>query len=197
MIRELAIALIATGLAVGVGALVVLHVLPTGLSPMRNAVSQYGISAYAMGYRVQTLAYGLAGVGAAIGLASLHGPTELVVVLCAVFAAARMLISWFPMDQPGAERSEHGRRHGLLAIGAFVGAGLAAAALGKLLTHDHTHPALSAASEAFALVMLADLLAMRIDRRAEGHHFGLIERGFYALMTGWLVLVAVLLASTA
>lgn len=194
--RELAVTLIVAGLVVGVSALVVLHILPTGLSPMRNAVSQYGISNYSIGYRVQTLAYGVAGIGAAIGLASLPGPTSVAVVLCAVFAIARLAISWFPMDVPGGERTEHGRRHGLLAMGAFVGAGLAAGAVAKLLTHDHTHPVLASASEGLALVMLADLLAMGVNRRTTGHYFGLIERGFYALMTGWLVLVAVLLTGS-
>ena len=92
--------LIAAGLAVGLGALVLLHVLPTGLSPLRNAVSQYGISEYRVVYRVQTLAYGVAGVGAAGGVATLPGPVGIVVALCATLAVARGLISWSPMDAP-------------------------------------------------------------------------------------------------
>ena len=35
--------------AVAVGALVTLHVLPTGLSPVRDAVSHYGITRYRLG----------------------------------------------------------------------------------------------------------------------------------------------------
>lgn len=93
--------LISAGLTVGLAALVLLHVLPTGLSPLRNVVSQYGISEYRAGYRVQTLAYAVA----AIGIATLPGSVGVVVALCAIFAAARALISWFPMDAPGATRT--------------------------------------------------------------------------------------------
>ncbi len=195
--RELDAGLIAAGLALGLGALVVLHLLPTGLSPLRNAVSQYGITPYRAGYRVQTMSYGIAGLAAAAGIASLPGPNTLAVALCVVFGVSRLVISWFPMDPPGGERSVTGRRHGLLAICAFCGVGLAADALARLLLHNHNHPAVSTASEVLALAMVVDLVAMAASRRATVPCFGLIERGFYALMTGWLVLVALLLVSTA
>ena len=102
--RDAGVALIASGLSIGVVALVLLHLLPSGLSPLRNPVGQYGITRFKAGYRAQTLAYGLAGVGAAIGIAALPRPSQLVVVLCCVFAASRAGISWFPMDAPGAEQ---------------------------------------------------------------------------------------------
>ncbi|MDA8264540.1 MAG: hypothetical protein M0T79_04170 [Actinomycetota bacterium] len=41
--------LIIAGLSVGVASLVALHLLPTGMSLLRNAVSQYGITAYRAG----------------------------------------------------------------------------------------------------------------------------------------------------
>ena len=50
-------------LAVTVASLGYLHFAPTGLSPVRNAVSQYGITPFRAGYRVATLAaFRLAGV---------------------------------------------------------------------------------------------------------------------------------------
>lgn len=75
--------------AVGVAALVTLHVAPTGLSPMRNAVSQYGISAYRLGFRVQTLAYAVAGAAVAVAMSGTPHPAGIVIALCAVFAAAK------------------------------------------------------------------------------------------------------------
>lgn len=33
--------------------MIILHLLPTGLSPVRNAVSQYGITRYRQGYRIE------------------------------------------------------------------------------------------------------------------------------------------------
>jgi hypothetical protein len=188
-----AAALIAAGLAAGIGALVVLHLAPTGLSALRNAVSQYGITSFRNGYRVQTIGYAIAGLGAAIGVSTLPGPVAITAGLCLIFAVARALISWFPMDAPGAQPTVTGRRHGLLAAAAFVGAGLAAWQLAKLLHHDSLHPAIAATSTALAAVMTLSLLAMVAGRRSAAHrYFGLIERGFYLSMTAWLATVAVL-----
>ena len=195
--RDAGLALIICGLSIGVIALVVLHVLPTGLSPVRNPVSQYGISDHRGGYRVQTLAYGVAGVGAAVGVSGLPGPTGVVVGLCALFAVARMAISWFPMDVPGTQRTETGRRHGLLAICAFGAVAVAAEQLAKLLTRDHLHPHLASASTVLAILMLVTFVGMGVIRRAGGEYFGLVERCFYGCMTGWLVLVAILLSRPA
>lgn len=185
--------LVLTGVSVGLVALVALHLLPTGLSPTRNAVSQYGISAYRSGYRVQTIAYGVAGLGAAIGLGTLRGSAALV-VLCVLFAVSRLAISWFPMDEPGTTVTTSGRRHGLLAICAFGAMGVAAEVLHNVLHADHLEPRFATASRVLALLMLATFLGMGIARRTEGRrYFGLVERGFYLCMTAWLVVAATLL----
>lgn len=192
--RITAATLIAAGLAVGIGALIVLHLAPTGLSALRNAVSQYGITSYRGGYRVQTIGYAVAGLGAAIGVSTLPGPVAIPVGLCVIFAVARALISWYPMDAPGAEPTATGRRHGALAAAAFVGAGLAAWQLARLLQRDSLHPAVAATSTALAAVMALALVAMVTSRRTgRREYFGLIERGFYLSMTAWLATVAVLL----
>ncbi len=182
----------AVGIVVGVVALVALHILPTGLSAMRNPVSQYGISRYSVGYRVQTIAYGVAGIGAGVGLSTLPGAAALVVI-CAVFAASRLAIGWFPMDSPGAPRSQAGNRHGLLALGAFLGATVAAGLMARVLHSDNLHSRYATASSILALLMALSLVAMVVDGRTQGGRFGLIERGFYVFMTAWLVLVAVML----
>lgn len=194
--RDFAIALIASGLSIGVVALVVLHLVPSGLSPLRNPVSQYGITQFKVGYRVQTLAYGLAGAGAAIGLASLPRPSLFVVVLCGVFAASRAAISWFPMDPPGGKLSATGRRHGLLGIGAFVALAVAAVDFSRTVGRDHVGAAFGLVSGVLAAVMLVSLVAMATRRRGAAGNFGLVERIFYLGMTAWLCLVAVLLAAT-
>jgi hypothetical protein len=187
-------ALLVAGLAVGLAALVTLHVLPTGLSPLHNAVSQYGITSYRTGYRVQTIAYAVAGLGAALGVTTLPGSAGLLVALCAVFAASRAAISWFPMDPPGGERTTTGRRHGLLAIAAFAAAAAAAQRLTGVLHRDDIHPDVATVSNVLAVLMLIAFLGMMLTRLSRGHYFGLVERGFYVLMTAWLVTVAVLIA---
>ncbi|HEY2325977.1 MAG TPA: DUF998 domain-containing protein [Gaiellaceae bacterium] len=169
-------AVILVGLAVGVGALVALHLLPTGLSPLRDAVSRYGISDYALGYRVQTLGYALAGAGAAIGLAARPDTGRSVVVACVVFAVSRTAISWAPMDSAR-------ELHWLLAVAAFASVGTAA----RLLRHEsHT-------SRVIALLMLAAFVAMVFTRRGGIPLFGLFERALYVCFTAWFVVVVVLL----
>lgn len=182
--------IITAGLAVGLVALVVLHALPTGLSPLRNAVSQYGISQYRAGYRVQTLAYASAGFGAAIGIATLPGSAGIVVALCVVFAASRAVISWFPMDAPGAAPTRTGIRHGMLALAAFLAVGFACRQLVTLLHRDGIDPGIAAADRVLALLMAISLIAMALGRRRK--YFGGAERLFYLCMTAWLTSVAVL-----
>ncbi|MDA8297698.1 MAG: DUF998 domain-containing protein [Actinomycetota bacterium] len=184
-------ALIAAGLAIGLAALVLLHALPTGLSPLRNAVSQYGITEYRGAYRIQTLAYATAGVGAAVGVAGLPGSAGIVVALCATFAIARALISWFPMDAPAADRTPTGSRHAVLAVAAFVAAGLASRELARLLDQDKIHGGIAAANGVLSLLMGLCLLSMVVARRTR--YFGGVERAFYVCMTAWLAIVGILI----
>lgn len=183
--------LIAAGLAVGLASLVTLHVLPSALSPVRAAVSQYGITRYRSGYRLQTLGYAAAGVGAAAGISTFPGAAG-VVALCCVFAAARALISWFPMDVPGIQPTQTGRWHGILAITAFVAVGVASGQLAGVLCRDGVHPGIAAVSGVLAVLMACSLIAMAFNRRAGGGYFGLIERSFYLWMTAWLTAVAIM-----
>jgi len=48
--------------------LVVLHFLPTGLDPIRWAVSDYGWTAYHLGYRAMVLLQGAGAILIAVGL---------------------------------------------------------------------------------------------------------------------------------
>ena len=51
--RDAGLALITLGLSIGVVALVVLHLTPSGLSPLRNPVSQYGRWRQVLGVKAQ------------------------------------------------------------------------------------------------------------------------------------------------
>jgi hypothetical protein len=161
---------------VALGAVIVslgyLHVAPTGLSPVRNAVSQYGITPFRAGYRVATIAFAVAALGLALGL---HR------------AITRALISWFPMDAPGTPRTTTGRQHGLLAIAAFIAATIAAFRLGSALSGGARWHSLAPVSTALGGAMLACLLAIVVARRVPAVHerFGAIERGFYLAAIAW------------
>jgi hypothetical protein len=186
-------------LAVTVASLGYLHLEPTGLSPVRNAVSQYGITAFRAGYRVATIAFGAAGVALAVGIGlAIGGRGEAVVALLVVFAITRAAISWFPMDAPGAERTPTGQMHGLLAIAAFGCVTLAAFRLASVLSHQDRWHSLVPVSAALGSTMAACLLAMALARAfpAVRARFGAIERGFYLAAIAWFAVFAAACATT-
>jgi hypothetical protein len=181
-------------LAVVVVSLGYLHLEPTGLSPVRNAVSQYGITSFRAGYRVATIAFGIAGLALAVGLsrAVSGGGRPAILVPLVIFAMARGAISWFPMDAPGAVRTSTGQTHGLLAIGAFASATFAAFRLAGVLSHQDRWRSLAPVSTALGCAMVACLVAMLLTRSlpALRERFGAIERGFYLSAIAWFAVFA-------
>lgn len=158
------------GLTAAVVSLTYLHLAPTGLSPLRNAVSQFGITEYRAGYRAATLGLAVAGLGAAIGLdKSVHeGGVGVVVALLVVFAVARAIISWFPMDEPGGPRTPTGHNHGVSAIVTFGSATLAALRLGQVLSRGAPWHWLSPWSTVFGVAMALLVIGMVATRRTAG-----------------------------
>jgi uncharacterized protein DUF998 len=183
--------------AVAVGALVVLHLLPTGLSPMHNAVSQYGITRYRLGYRVQTIGFAVAGAAAAVGLAeAAPGRGRVVLVLLGVFAVSRLAISWFPMDAPGSEeRTSDGRTHIVLAVATFLAIMVAAVRLPPIVRPIDGWNGTATSSAVIGWYLIAMLLGMASSRRlpARRSYFGLAERAVYLGIVAWLVVVGVTL----
>jgi hypothetical protein len=180
--------------AIGFGAVVVLHLLPTGLSPMHNAVSQYGITRYRLGYRVQTISIGVAAAAAAVGLAeAVPGRAPALVALLIIFALARLVISWFPMDEPGGVLTNHGRMHGLIAIVTFLAIAIAAQRLGTVAKQVPGWATLATVSSVIGWLMVASLVAMMVvgrrrrTDRASPSYFGAVERVFYLAIVAWLV----------
>jgi hypothetical protein len=180
-------------LAVTVASLGWLHLMPTGLSPVRNAVSQYGITAFKAGYRVATLAFGAAGIALAFGISrAVAGRGTAVVILLVLFAIARVLISWFPMDAPGADRTSTGQAHGLLALVAFVSVTAAAFRLAGDLSRGQRWHALAPVSTALGVAMAVLLVSFMLARGlpAVRARFGAVERGFYLSAIAWFTVFA-------
>lgn len=196
---EVAGAVSLVGVGSAVVALAYLHVAPTGLSPVRNAVSQYGISSYRWGYRLMTISMAIAGGALAIALhGALRGSgVAVVLVLLGVFSLARLAISWFPMDAPGADRTTTGAVHGLLAVGTFVSVAIAAIRLCRVLEGDAARTTLADVSRGLGwamVVCVGTLVLTRIGpdlRRA----FGAIERALYVAIIAWLVVIGVACAT--
>lgn len=182
------------GLAGVVGSLGYLHLAPTGLSPMRSAVSQYGITEFRSGYRVATIAFAVAGFGLAFGVDRADaGRGRVVVALLVVFGVSRAAISWFPMDAPAAPGTATGRTHGLLALAAFAAAMLAALRLGRVLARGGTWHALGPVSTGLGSAMAACLVGMALARSRPPvrARFGAIERAFYVSAIAWFAVFGV------
>jgi len=168
-----------------VACLVYLHLAPTGYSPVRNAVSEYGIGRYGDWYRAQAACAGTAALLLAGALAKGVSPApRRVIALLVVLAVTRIAIGRFTTDALGTRQaSREGTIHVLLAAAAFASASWAGFALRPA---QHGQPALGWAMAAFALGT-----ALSLRNRPLRPWLGLIERGYYVAMLAWLALVAV------
>ena len=179
-------------------ALVVLHFLPTGYDPVRDAVSDYGVGPYRGWFWLQAVAGGVGCLALAIALAQLHPftPTQVVVALV-VTAASRFLIPFFATDQNGSRfQTAHGIVHMILAVIAFGGLVWAATGLWSALHH---YPAWQGAEGALTIIpwiMLGSVIAVVLAIRGPRLHpfFGVFERLFYLSSITWMLIVAVDLA---
>jgi hypothetical protein len=187
--------LLLAGAAIALLSLVVAHLLPTGLNPLRDPVSQYGITAYRGWYWSAAGGAALAGIGGVLFFAPTGTGIALVtVVLLAVFALARAAIGFFPMDAPGSARTGTGRTHNLLATAAFASV-TAAAFTGAGALHDAGFPGASAWSTACGAVMAVGTVGLLVTRRARSGLFGLAERLIYVGFLAWFFLLGALALS--
>jgi hypothetical protein len=187
------IALIAV--VVAFGTLIYLHIAPTGLSPVVNAISQYGITRFSLGYRIVTIALGISGLAIAVGV-SFGLPTQstgLWVISLSVFGVARLIISWFVLDAPGDSRTMSGRNHDIISLITFVAmttaAFLAEGPLAAEASWSSLAPvsvALGSAMGVFTLAALVFALVPRLRRV-----FGIAERLLYAAVIAWLAVFAI------
>ena len=184
--------------AVQAVALIMLHLLPTGYNPVRDAVSDYGVGPYRGWFWLQAVAGGVGCLALGIALAQLHPftPTQVVVALIAA-AAARFLIPFFATDQQGNRfQTVHGTMHMILAVIAFGGLAWAATALAATVI---SRPCRSRSLRALTIIpwimlgsVIAVVLAIRGPRLKP--FFGVFERLFYLSSIPWVLIVAIDLA---
>jgi len=166
--------------------LVALHFLPTGLDPIRYAVSDYGWTAYHLGYRAMVVLQGVGAILVAIGLGRETDAQSLGWLY--VYGVVRILISGFMTDrEPEGMLSltRTGRIHMLLAGTAFASIAVAASHLDWSGKPDVLGP-LGWLVTATAIATGAALVVPSIRRVA----LGLIERLHYAAAIVWLIVVA-------
>ena len=166
--------------------LIALHFLPTGLDPIRYAVSDYGWTAYHVGYRAMVVLQGVGAILIAVGLGQETDAQALGWLY--VYGAVRALISGFMTDREPEgmfSLTRTGRIHVLLAGTAFASIAVAASHLDWSGKPDVLAP-LGWLVTATAIGTATALVVKPIRRAA----LGLIERLFYAASIVWLIVVA-------
>jgi len=196
MLAQISAVVTMLGVLVALVALILLHGLPTRLSPIRDAVSAYGISPYRGLYRTQTIATAVAAAALAVAVSSaVPSGSTLAVVFLAILAVARLIIGWFPMDAPGTSRTSTGRVHNLLAFAAFAAASVGGFMVGIAFANDPGLAPFADVSSILGWIMSAasvlTLLAAVVP--ALRGIFGLAERVIYLAMLAWLTYSAVVL----
>ena len=171
------------GAATCLGSIVLLHLLPTGYNPIRNAVSDYGVGPYRIWHRIAVVALAVAGVAMAIASSGSIRPEPLSVIgFLLAFSLARILIPFFPTDIEGQPRTRTGCVHLGLAIVAFASLASAAGVF-EGTNLDNLVGLVVIFTAIFSLVALAWPRLKPI--------FGLFERLFYLSMIGWFLVIGI------
>src|SRR5262245_31324429 len=166
--------------------LIALHFLPTGLNPIRYAVSDYGWTSYDIGYRAMVVLQGVGAILIAVGLGQQTDAVDLEWLY--VYGVVRLLISGFMTDrEPQGLRTLTltGRIHMLLAGTAFASIAVAASHIDWTGKPGVLDP-LGWLVTVTAIATGTALVVPPIRRVA----LGLIERTHYAAAITWLIVVA-------
>ncbi len=183
---------------------VVLHFLPTGAHPLRDALGDYAARRFGGLMTAAILALGVGALAIAVALAGelgAHGGGKRVdvgVAFMVIFAAGMIIAALLPAAEEGAQPSTAGKVHTAAAVIAFIAFVLATIAISPVFKYvvawvklAPLFPRLELLVVVFGILML---LARVKPLRAV---FGLIERLFFASCLVWLLLLGVHLSQIA
>jgi hypothetical protein len=170
-------------LAVAAMLLVRLHLAPTGLSPARNAVSDFGTTEWHLAYREQAIALGIAGIALAIELRADTDADSLGWLYA--YGASRITIAGFMTDRDPPPYTPEGRIHWVLAAIAFTSIAFAATSINWAGAPGVLGP-LGTAVGISAIATLVTRLAPGLEGV-----FGIAERALYVTSILWLGIAAV------
>jgi hypothetical membrane protein len=161
--------------------ILILHLLPTGYNPLKNAVSDYGVGKYRVLHRISALSRAAAGFALAIASSgTVKLQSRLVVVLLVIFAVAMVVINFFPTDIE-EQFTTKGRVHWALAGVAFASLGFAAG--------FYKGTALDDAAGWFVAVAVILLLLSLLPRFRKA--LPVLERTFFLSMICWFLVTGV------
>lgn len=180
-------------LAVCVLCLIVLHLVPSGLYPVRDPVSLYGTTRYHLLYRVQAITSGICALCLLIALAEQQNDLPVFgLLMLGCYGISRILIAAFMMDAYG-KHTRKGFIHIFLAAVAFttiaIAVGFLTAPLVVLPFWSELRVFLLLAEY---LTIISTILFFFISLISSLRRYtGLIERGIYLGALCWLGLAII------
>jgi hypothetical protein len=178
------------------------HLLPTGYSPIRNAVSDYAVGGYGRLFRYGLWASSVGVLALAFALlVNVKSPPlaarDLIYLL--LIPVARVGMSLFPTDVEGRRLSRTGLLHYVFAIAAFTFTYLVISETTPVLRNLEPAPWLSTSLRVVAWAVAPELALVVVTmlRPLRRRVFGLFERLFLLTTNVWFLLVAGLLIARA
>src|SRR4051812_1781800 len=152
--------------------LIRMHTLPTGLSPVRDAISDYGTTVFHVYYRAMAIMLGAGAAFLALALNDAGDVSRRGLVWLWIFAGARLAIAGFMTVRPGRRMTTQARIHLLLAAAAFTSIAFAAPTISGDLE----------LAQPLATLVIVTAVATLVTRAVPrlGEVFGAVERGLYA-----------------
>ena len=177
-----------------------LHIQPTGYSPIRHAISDYGVGKTQRLFNIYLLLAGLGSAALAAALIfGLEAPSvpQRAIILLLLLAGIRICVSAFPTDLEGKPLTRTGILHYIFAI---LSVGLVYTIMAQLTPFFQTRPdwqtvnsilkvLLTIATPALAMVVITLWKPLR-------NIFGLFERLFVITTTLWFLTVSIFLATS-
>lgn len=176
------------------GCLIYLHILPTGLHPLRNAVSEYGAGRYRFWYQAMSVGQAIAAFLTAAALATKVVPAPFATdASLVVLGLARLIISQAPVTVTRGKRTTVSGTHMLMAMLIFGSAVVASASFGAAIANHadwaNALGTLRLFKKTIALFALLTFLAVAAPR---GLRFvGTAERLLYISIIGWFVTIGI------
>jgi hypothetical protein len=180
--------------AISTGCLIYLHLLPTGLHPLRNAVSEYGAGRFHFWYQAMCVNQAIAAFLTAAALATKVTPAPFATdAALIVLGLARLVISQAPVVVVHDKRTTSSRTHILMAVLIFGSAVVASMSFDRAIaSHADWASVLSALrlfKQAIAFFALLTFLAVSVPRGLR--YVGVVERLLYVSIIGWFVTIGI------
>src|ERR1700722_16445232 len=187
-------ALILLFIVISTGCLVYLHLLPTGLHPLRNAVSEYGAGRFRFWYQAMCVTQAIAAFLTAAALATKVTPAPFVTdAALIVLGLARLIISQAPVIVTHGKHTATSRTHLVMAILIFGSAVVASTSFDIAMVNQVDWASVLSTLHLFRLAIaffaLFTFLAVAIPRGLR--YVGTVERLLYVSIIGWFVTIGI------